>query len=201
MLPCIILDEIIDKEKQDVIEDYMFSGDVDWQMTRNVHFRKSQNPEVDLSKSKKLIGFKHRIFDFGKIRTEKHFDLFAEISENISKRLHWQVQINHIRGAMFPNVAVPEKSGIPHIDFRDQPEHKIVLYYVNDIDGDTVLFKNTTKDTSSQLALQENNLTEMISVKPKKGRCVIFDGDRYHATGRPRVDFRCVLNYNIEVIE
>tara|TARA_B100000809_G_scaffold249061_1_gene279904 strand:+ start:4166 stop:4756 length:591 start_codon:yes stop_codon:yes gene_type:complete len=196
MFPYVILEDIISKEKQNVIEEHMFSGDINWQMTRNIHFRKYTNPEVDISDTKKLVGFKHLIHN-----TEKHFELFVEIAENVGKRLKWQVHINHIRGAMFPNITFEETTGIPHIDFRDSPKHKIILYYVNDIDGDTVLFKNKSGDTPPEKVLQKEELTKMISVSPKKGRCVIFDGDRYHATGRPKNDFRCVLNYNIGIIE
>jgi len=198
MFPYIILDDIINKEKQDVIEKYMFSGDVNWQWTRNVHFKKETNPEVDESTHWR-VGFKHLIQHWDKIYV-KNITPFTEIVENISKRLKWSIKLNHIRGAMFPNVPFDSPIGMPHIDFRDSPQHKIIIYYVNDIDGDTVLFKNRTHDTTPEKALN-NELTKMISISPKKGRCVIFDGDRYHATGRPKNDFRCVLNYNIELVE
>ena len=84
----------------------------------------------------------------------------------------------------------------PHIDMRLQQDgspdgfrvefpHTVIIYYVNDSDGDTFLFNS--------------NGTEMTRVEPKKGRFLIFDGQIYHAGSFPihHLD-RIVINYNIE---
>jgi hypothetical protein len=73
----------------------------------------------------------------------------------------------------------------PHIDM--QKWHKVLLYYVNDADGDTVFFD------------KKGNVTE--SVSPKKGRLVVFNGDIYHAAGIPKNNHRCVVNFDINVEE
>lgn len=69
----------------------------------------------------------------------------------------------------------------PHVDFPFQ--HTVVLYYVNDADGDTVFF-----DKNNQIVK---------SVSPKRGRVVVFDGLLYHGGGIPKKGPRCAVNFDI----
>jgi len=71
----------------------------------------------------------------------------------------------------------------PHIDFPIP--HTVLLYYVNDADGNTVFFN------------KKNEVVEEIT--PKKGRLLVFDGTVYHGGGIPRTGPRCVVNYNLLV--
>lgn len=72
---------------------------------------------------------------------------------------------------------------LPHVDLNIK--HLVVLYYVNDSDGDTVFF-----DSSGKI---------FKTVKPTKGRMVFFDGQILHAAGIPKTSHRCVVNFDIEV--
>ena len=76
-------------------------------------------------------------------------------------------------------VYVPDTANRPHIAF---------LYYVNDSDGDTIIF-NEKEGHIGELTIKTR-------VSPKKGRLIIFGGNIYHAAGRPKKDIRCVINYN-----
>ena len=67
----------------------------------------------------------------------------------------------------------------PHID--DNNPHWVVLYYVNDSDGDTILYKDKT-------------IIKKIS--PKKGRIVFFDGSIWHSASTPQKNIRSVINFN-----
>jgi len=62
-------------------------------------------------------------------------------------------------------------------------DHLVVLYYVNDSDGDTVFFN------------KQNEIVK--SVSPKKGRVVAFDGSIYHGGGIPKKGPRCAINFDI----
>jgi hypothetical protein len=69
----------------------------------------------------------------------------------------------------------------PHIDLPFQ--HTVVLYFVNDCDGDTVFF---------------NDKNEVVkTVSPKRGRIVMFDGLLYHGGGIPKKGPRCAINFDI----
>tara|TARA_Y100000114_G_C11744302_1_gene320756 strand:- start:365 stop:943 length:579 start_codon:yes stop_codon:yes gene_type:complete len=72
----------------------------------------------------------------------------------------------------------------PHIDF-EEINHKVILYYVNDSDGDTFFFN------------KKGNIIKKI--KPKKNRCIIFDGDVFHASSNPiKSKDRIVINIDLE---
>tara|TARA_X000001388_G_scaffold76600_1_gene74385 strand:+ start:1116 stop:1667 length:552 start_codon:yes stop_codon:yes gene_type:complete len=62
-------------------------------------------------------------------------------------------------------------------------EHSVCLYYVNDSDGDTVLFEDDKK-------------TELKRVTPKKGRVVFFNGLIPHCSSRPAINSRAVINFD-----
>ena len=69
----------------------------------------------------------------------------------------------------------------PHTDLAFP--HWVVIYYVNDSEGDTVFYD------------QRNNIIK--TVNPKKGRIVFFNGSIKHSGGIPKYNPRCLVNYNI----
>ena len=76
----------------------------------------------------------------------------------------------------------------PHIDIDEGDEHIVVLYYVVDSDGDTIIYNERTESSS---------YTEKQRVSPKQGRVVIFEGGQYHTAQQPQNGTRCVVNYNL----
>ncbi len=69
-----------------------------------------------------------------------------------------------------------------HVDL--EIPHTVCLYYVNDSDGPTRLYKQGTTEVIRQ-------------VDPKKGRILIFDGKYYHSSSNPTVNKRCIINFDI----
>ena len=65
-----------------------------------------------------------------------------------------------------------------HVDIK-QP-HTVILYYVNDADGDTFFF--------------DRNRECVDRITPKKGRAVVFDGLTLHASSMPSKNYRISLN-------
>lgn len=82
---------------------------------------------------------------------------------------------------------VPYKTNLknysPHVDLPF--DHWVVLYYVNDADGDTVFFHNGSI---------------VKSVSPKRGRVILFDGNLLHGGGIPQDGPRAVVNFDITMI-
>ena len=71
----------------------------------------------------------------------------------------------------------------PHIDnwFEDGIT---AIYYVNDSDGDTIIFDN------------DRNIIERI--EPKKGRLVYWEGLKFHAKQSPtKTNQRVIINFNL----
>jgi len=83
-----------------------------------------------------------------------------------------------------------------HIDSIDP--HLVVLYYVVDADGDTLL--TDTKYTPGEedrwdMKVEDHNV--IARVTPKQGRALIFDGSYYHTAEQPTNSLRCVINFDV----
>ena len=77
----------------------------------------------------------------------------------------------------------------PHVDIAIP--HMVLLYYVNDSDGDTIIFHQ--KHSSDQ----DPVLTVNRSISPKAGSAIMFDGLTYHSSSSPKnAKERIVLNIN-----
>ena len=65
-----------------------------------------------------------------------------------------------------------------HVDMKIP--HTVVLYYVNDADGDTFFFNKNRECVDK--------------VTPKQGRAVVFDGLTLHASSMPSKNYRISFN-------
>jgi hypothetical protein len=81
----------------------------------------------------------------------------------------------------------------PHVDMTTP--HMVLLYYVNDSDGDTIIFN---EKHSSQ---QDPILTVDKAITPKAGAGIVFDGLTYHSSSSPKnTKERIVLNINFTCV-
>ena len=117
--------------------------------------------------------------------------LFVELIRQSCLKLNFK-EVNVIQGRsflQFPLHLENYDADTPHIDM-ETIKHFVMLYYVCDSDGDTVIYYE--KDKSDQY-------TEQKRVTPKQGRVVMFDGSFYHTAEQPRVyNRRCIVNYDLE---
>ncbi len=86
----------------------------------------------------------------------------------------------------------------PHVDFS-QP-HYTAVYYVNDSDGDTVIFNESIDEVSVERSADyanQNRFTTAGTVPPQKGKMCAFDGRHYHASSSPtRSAKRIAITFN-----
>jgi hypothetical protein len=90
--------------------------------------------------------------------------------------------------------------GVPHVDFNNYGEldnYITAIYYVNDSDGDTIIYNETVKNID-----ECHNLSINQSITPKAGRIVIFNGNTFHSANTPiNYDKRIVININLLIKE
>ena len=97
-----------------------------------------------------------------------------------------------IRYALITNSAQQHISE-PHTDHPERP-HTVVLFYVNDSDGDTVIYN----EKNNWSGIEPKHFTIAQTVKPKANRAIIFDGAIYHSSTTPvSTSARFAINYNI----
>lgn len=117
-------------------------------------------------------------------KTSNHFENFGKIPLAVCQHLK-----TNLKDIFFARIflTVPYTTSLeyakPHVDMNIP--HWVVLYYVNDADGETVFFD------------KNNNIVER--VQPKKGRIVFFNGDILHSGGIPKEFPRCVVNFDISI--
>lgn len=76
----------------------------------------------------------------------------------------------------------------PHVDM-DVP-HKVLLYYVNDSDGDTVFYDGEGGNVFSMKSVH--------SERPRGGDAIVFDGSLYHSSSSPvSTRARAVINMTL----
>lgn len=116
----------------------------------------------------------------------------------LEEKLNLKIQsVDRIKANLlqpFPNFTA-RNFNPPHwdADYRIQPNTLSMVYYVNDSDGETVLF-------NKQLPDDANNLSMLHKSTPKKGKCVIFPSNRWHSSSNPvNNDRRVILNFVLEV--
>jgi hypothetical protein len=108
---------------------------------------------------------------------------------------HNLTQLLRVRVGFLHPSANSNECNSPHLDFNFP--HYTACYYVNDSDGATVLYKETANDVGADLT--EENLKQYTqstqfhveqTCSPQKGRVCVFDGYRFHASSRPKVNNR-----------
>lgn len=91
---------------------------------------------------------------------------------------------------LLPEITFPNNSyHYPHQDLsvvNSILKVRTLLYYVNDSDGDTVIFNEKNPKVLT--------LTEKERITPKKGRAIFFDSTYLHCSTSPRKNNRYVIN-------
>ena len=118
---------------------------------------------------------------------------FDSVNEPVNNFLRFRLALQTPIGGRYINSA--------HVD--DITPHKTAIFYLNNSDGNTILY-NETYDPTSNLHSQnyrdtvlKNHLTQIKEVEPIENRLLMFDGLRYHASQRPvNHSYRVILNIN-----
>ena len=118
---------------------------------------------------------------------------FLERRMNISVNEILRIRIR--RTTQFPGHTL-DNYNPPHIDLKDHPvDYYSMVYYVDETDGDTVLFKNVWNSDVDSVMYEQGDV--LARVPPKKGRAVFFKGLIFHSGNCP-VNFvkRTIINFD-----
>ena len=188
-----VYDDIIPSKLVDEIYDIMTKGNFPWyKPVGGFHAvsektQKKYEHDINVVNSSQLV---HRFIGPGaQIANSPWTDIPIVLVENFIANANEKKDAGIIRSKanllIKSNSINPKEHNPPHIDI-DIP-HDVLLYYVNDSDGDTIIFE----DESGDKILER--------VTPKKGRLLYFSGTYYHCSSPPRNhEFRMVVNIDIE---
>ena len=183
----IVIDDVIDPDYQEQIRSILLGevnyGDYEfpWYYTKDI-------TKSDLPNSQKRPAFSHVfVKHYGEVASDFQ-DIFSNLIKVCCHRLQ-MTEVDVIQGRSFLQLPLNNKKvdvDSPHIDTDDK--HFVMLYYVCDSDGDTIIYNE--KVESEEYTINK-------SVTPKQGRVVLFDGGLFHTAEQPTQNTRCVVNYNL----
>jgi hypothetical protein len=190
-----VFDDIISKENQNILEDYVKNHPHGWTYGSNISYLKTG-------------------YEFGQYVlpptynfNSKILDIIHEIEKNVCDRLekkflkNYRFKINLLKVSENP-IGKEIKKAI-HID-RDNP-HVSLVYYINNTDGNTSFYNFKGDNLKNLLKYVDNsqfNKFELLKeVSPKKGRVAVFDGMTPHHSNYPTKKDRYIVNMNIVIEE
>tara|TARA_B100000085_G_scaffold232983_1_gene220305 strand:+ start:7916 stop:8512 length:597 start_codon:yes stop_codon:yes gene_type:complete len=188
-----IVDDLIPEEQQVFLQKYLCENKrFGW------HFHPSTITEDDQKTYEGMnineyVQFVHSFayYDKHTIKTEitsPFYNIIEPIIKNFGKKYNynkiklWRAKAN--LQTQSSNIIKDSHCG-PHTDLWFP--HHVLLYYLNDSDGDTFLFD------------ENKNIIDRIT--PKKGKAIFFNGDILHASSLPvKSKYRAVINFDMEIL-
>ena len=187
-----IIENFLPHFYENLLEHVFLSNDIlHWQKQENIAWDDSS-----LSKDKIRIGYSHIMADdktsFPYPKSEAFHFVFPMVVTAFDC-VGIEVK-NFIMSRAFLTEPIYNDAEPTHIDYPH--EHWTCLYYPHTVDGDTNFMKEFYPDITIDDA-KNTNFNMIASVTPKKGRCVLFDGYRYHNSYRSKTEKRVVINSNV----
>ena len=179
----LLLSNVLDKNFENTLEQLFLSPNFPWYYGEGT-IKKSTHLHLKKIKNFRIIDYLHFShtfykFNFDKNLSEINSDFYyfvLDILKNVCVKLNYDNKIEILRAKV--NLQTQHKNinkniiNTPHNDFENPIiPHIVIIYYVNDNDGKTYLFKK--------------NGDLLASVIPKKGNFLIFDGNILHAGSNP----------------
>ena len=179
----IIVDDIIPVVEQEAIKNHMLSRLFPWFYTPNITNANSNLFIPAFSHVFKEMGLENssmytKLEHIGKIGAAK-YDLSFDDVYHVRSFLQTPRNVSNVN--------------LLHTDIAQ--EHVVVLYYVLDSDGDTVIVDKKFTGIEEDLNIEDCNIIH--SITPKQGRAIIFNGNQYHASSTPTNGVRCVINFDV----
>ena len=181
-----VFDNIIDVDYQNRIKHLLISGESSfpWYFTDDVTAAGDYG-------NQKRCAFSHQFVD-PETGVSQYNSFFIEMIRQSCLKVK-KDKIKVIQGRSF--FQLPQR-----IENANEPDsahtdltypHFVVLYYVCDSDGDTIIYN----EKASKRSFKDYTIKEKVT--PKQGRVVVFDGSFYHTAEQPINNKRCIVNYDV----
>jgi hypothetical protein len=186
-----VFDNIISKKQQEEIKNFIYGKNFPWYFTADISY--------DSNKHQARPGHFHNFVKEGKINSE-YVSKIKQISDNVNKKIKKNLQMYKVRS--FLQLPLNEtliyknskhKEDTPHIDLH--LPHTVFLYYINDADGDTVIYDYVSKNINDVPYYEDLSIIKKVT--PKQGRVIVFDGMTWHSSTQPTKGPRCIINFDM----
>lgn len=126
-----------------------------------------------------------------------YYDIISPIFHYLQSYFNFSFMFEVLRSKinLKPQIPLDYKSKFnpPHIDLKVPfPNSWILIYYINNSDGDTILFNERYNESS-----KPKNFSIQKTVSPQKGRLLFFPADIYHSANFPVNNFTRIIINNV----
>lgn len=169
------IDNVIDKEYQEEIYRVLTDVKFPW------HFLEDATHEKANSSVNSTPSFVNLIYHPNN-ETNPYQEFFMPLLEQLLEKSGYTLtKLLRIRAGFLLNTkyvlpSQPYKYNTPHQDYTQ--EHFTAVYYVNDTDGDTVVFHEIAPT---------DNFHPMHKSSPKQGKALMFNGWHFHSSTCPKM--------------
>ena len=196
-----VFDDIIEKPYQELIKETLMGGDKppaadDPEDPFPLYYISDITDSDHESTFQGRFGFTHQYVTPEDGICCPFHNLFLGLIQNSCKKLKIK-EIDVLNGRSFlqtPTNIPKDKVDSPHVDLI--VPHFVMLYYVCDSDGDTLIYNEKTKFAACYPD-EEMKFTLKKKVSPKQGRVVLFNGIHWHTAQQPNQNLRCIVNYDL----
>ncbi len=170
------ISNVIDKSYQDQIYDLVTDVKFPWHFLEDTTFEKSNDPNLSTP------SFVNLIYHPGN-ESNPYFEFFKPLLESSLEKTGYELQnllrmrLGFLLNTKYIMPHVKYKHNTPHRDFEQ--EHWTAIYYVNEADGETVIFHEIEPTIEKYHPMHKS--------MPEKGKLLLFNGWHFHASTCPKV--------------
>jgi len=187
------IDNVISEDFQNEIYNKLFLDETfPWMRLPNVVQSKDGSYITDNSYT---LTYVFRQYQYLNLENEYN-SFFEPVMREACAKINFTIT-KYLFGTIYNRIA--NENFTEHNSFHSDTDspHLVCLYYANDSTGDTLISSITTEDMDVQTMNSLDNKSIIRRITPKKGKCVLFNGKHYHASGNPIDGKRCILNFNV----
>jgi hypothetical protein len=187
-----IIDDCIPNSYQDEIEELFYGNNsFPWYYVNDVTLTQDR---LDTANTKPITPAFNHVF-FSNHGTDPFYPFIKPLAYMACEKIDFSVQsIIQARAFLQMPNGTELRNNHPHIDLPY--DHLVCLYYVNDNEAVTTLYKQTRHDTDMK-DLARTDFEPLVKCTPKKGRCLFFNGKHYHSSSSPRDGARSIINFDL----
>ena len=195
----VVIDNIVSTEKADAWEKHVTNNNFAWYLLRDI------DPSKILGKSNHRTAYDNNTINTAQFTHDLYnenddgsyqYQYAKELIDECCKKFEIVPYYFRLKFNLLTNnyLMTKDKYNTPHIDNKYVNSYSMI-YYVNDSDGDTIIFNETCND---ETMTRPDKLTIKQRIEPKKNRAVLFRGNYFHTSSNPmNNETRIVLNVNL----
>jgi len=193
-----VLDDVLPKNLADLIENTTTSPNFPWYLLRDINYESLNDEKFTRAYTDDFIvntiQLGHGVYAENDDTIQStFFDVSKQVVDMVVSKLNMNCHLLRIKYNMLFNHTnnVGGKYNTPHID-NELPNSYSMIYYVNDSDGDTIIFDEIWDKNK-----RPENLKILQRITPKKNRAVVFPGNIFHTSSNPiNNEKRIIMNVN-----